>query len=158
MKIVLAKTPDVENKGKYNQLNVSYQSDGQDKEKKIMSFTYKDVYETLMKGQAGDAFEIKLVKDDKYWNWTEAKSLGREAVPESSSSGGGVMKRTGGWETPEERAVKQVYIVRQSSISNAIAMGAKKAEDVIALAKQFEAYVFSSDPVEVEKPDLKDVV
>jgi hypothetical protein len=55
----------------------------------------------------------------------------------------------GSWETPEERALKQVYIVRQSSIANAIALLAVEGpgitpdvEWVIATAKTFENYVF----------------
>jgi len=159
MKIVLLGTPEVEDKGKYSQLLVKYQSDGKDSDRKIMSFTFKEVFDTLKKGQAGDAFEVKLVKDGKYWNWTEVSSLGKEEV----SSGMPSKKASGGWETPEERAAKQIYIVRQSSLSSAIAFyamsehaGDATQENVINLAKQFEAYVFSkhevptSEPAEVE--------
>lgn len=157
MKIVLLGTPEVENKGKYNQLLVKYQSDGKDSERKIMSFTFKEVYETLKTAQAGDAFDVKLEKDGKYWNWVEVKPLGREAVEASSSS----KKPVGTWETAEERAFKQICIVRQSSLSNAIAylshMEDKSStpDDVIDLAKQFEAFIFSkgevtNEPAEVE--------
>lgn len=53
----------------------------------------------------------------------------------------------GNFETPEERAAKQVYIVRQSSLSTAVSLlAAKKKEatlfEVIDTAKAFEAYVF----------------
>jgi len=59
-------------------------------------------------------------------------------------------------ETPEERAKKQVYIVRQSSLSNAISMLASNSvvlkkgfttQDAIETARQFEAYVFGNDPI-----------
>lgn len=62
--------------------------------------------------------------------------------------------RSSTFETPEERAKKQVYIVRQSSISNAISLlttGAKvppATSAVIALAKELEAYVFDSGAVD----------
>jgi hypothetical protein len=162
MKIVLLGTPEVEDKGKYSQLLVKYQSDGKDSERKIMSFTFKEVFDTLKKGQAGDAFEVKLVKDGKYWNWTEVTSLGKEEV----SSGMPSKKASGGWETPEERAAKQIYIVRQSSLSSAIATialidkknidGESVSDLSIEIAKKYEAYVFSkgdvpaSEPAEVE--------
>lgn len=52
------------------------------------------------------------------------------------------------YETPEERAKKQVYIVRQSSIATAASF--LKGEDtqperILELAKQFEAYVFGTE-------------
>jgi len=45
----------------------------------------------------------------------------------------------------------QRYIVRQSSLSNAINLKGSKAsvEDVIAVAKQFEAFVFGEEPTPV---------
>lgn len=53
------------------------------------------------------------------------------------------------YETPEERAARQILIVRQSSLSSAIALLALDpseyipgASDVIAIAEEFEAYVF----------------
>ena len=49
------------------------------------------------------------------------------------------------YETKEERAARQVYIIRQSSLSTAVELlgQGKSVADVIATAKQFEAYVFS---------------
>jgi len=78
--------------------------------------------------------------------------LGKEEVAAGMKAGA----VRGGWETPEERAAKQIYIVRQSSISNAIAFYGMRADhdkdvledDVISLAKRFEAYVFGNDPKE----------
>jgi hypothetical protein len=160
MKIVMLSTPEVEDKGKYNQLTVNYSADGKDQQKKVMSFTFKDVYETLKKTQAGDAFDIKLEKDGKYWNWTEAKSLGKEDVPTGTMVS---KKGAGGWETPEERAARQIYIVRQSSISNALAYLAlhKNAEELsvsttLEIAKQFEDFVFSKG--EAGEHTINDVI
>lgn len=72
--------------------------------------------------------------------------------------------RTSTYETPEERAKKQVYIVRQSSLSNALtalAIGAKtppKPDEVIELARKYEDYVFgktSLPPIPDESfPDM----
>ena len=65
------------------------------------------------------------------------------------------------YETKEERAQRQVYIIRQSSISSAVELlgtGAKTA-DVIATAKEFEAYVFAKEAnptKEVNFDDLED--
>lgn len=60
------------------------------------------------------------------------------------------------YETPEERAKKQVYIVRQSSITAALGyLELSKTKvaspaDVIGVAKVFEDYVFDNKPVAEE--------
>jgi hypothetical protein len=78
------------------------------------------------------------------------------------------------YETPEERAKKQVYIVKQSSLSNAIALlnadgkntitGGKKytKEDVFALAQELTDWVFAQETVKqtalIDMPsDFEDV-
>jgi hypothetical protein len=57
------------------------------------------------------------------------------------------------YETADERAARQVMIVRQSSISNAVALlktekHTPTTEEVLAVAKQFENFVLgkSNDP------------
>lgn len=145
-----------ENKGKYNMLTVDFKNLKFDKNesKKIVSFTNKDVYNTLKGASAGDEFTVTAVKGEQYWEWQNVSPRG-EAPPESST-GGNVSTATSKpaattpkstYETPEERAKKQLYIVRQSSIGAAINL--LKTEkvipsvaDVIATAKQFENYVF----------------
>lgn len=57
------------------------------------------------------------------------------------------------YETPEERAQRQVYIIRQSSISSAVALATtmkfKSVQDVLEVAKEFEGFVMG---VEFEEP------
>ena len=58
--------------------------------------------------------------------------------------------------SPEERAARQVYIIRQSSLSNATAIlsvGAKslKVSDVIATAKELEDFVFGKKKTTIEE-------
>ncbi len=57
--------------------------------------------------------------------------------------------RVGSWETPDERALKQIYIVRQSSITAALTYAKlldepTRVEDILRTAKQFENYVFDA--------------
>lgn len=82
-------------------------------------------------------------------------SGGTGSINSVSSTGYTATKST--YETPEERAVKQIYIVRQSSISSAIGLlttGAKvppDADAVLEVAKKFETFVFGStkEPIDV---------
>lgn len=154
----------VESKGKYRVAVVDHKTgDGKVDSKKIMSFANKDfpstadVFKTLSQAQQGDQYEIEAKKDTNgFWQWIAAVSVGKASVP--ASPGGKVVSQTvrSSYETPEERAARQVYIVRQSSIANAVANlsrdGARPSVDeIIDLAKEFEAYVFGVNRVSPEE-------
>ena len=131
-----------ESKGKYNQLTIDYVDQGSGKEHtyKLMSFVNKDAYLLLKSAKIGDTFFVVTNKNDKgYWQWDQ---VSREAMQPKAN----VSPRST-YETPEERAQKQIYIVRQSSLTNAIALlGSKaKVDHVISVARQFEQYVFGLD-------------
>lgn len=163
-------------KGPYQTLEVAYKNNtfGKVESKKIMPFgAQKAVFDALANAQTGSTFDITVVKNDKGYNdWTAAK----QAVPgaaQSASVGsintgkvGAIMGQTtqvkSTYETPEERAKKQVYIIRQSSLSAAIgslSVGAKsalKASDVIAVAEEYYAWVMQS-PEQAVKQDMLDL-
>lgn len=136
----------VEDRGKYKQLEVAYKGgDGKVSSKKIMSFAAPDVFKILSNSKQGDTFSVTTVKNDKgYWEWTAANT-GGEVV--GTKSAAGVSPRST-YETPEERANRQVLIVRQSSVSNAcefFKLNPKKSpsvQEVLEVAKTFENYVF----------------
>lgn len=147
--------------------NLSFQ--GKVESRKIMPFG--DTAETakvLKTATKGDLFEIKVVKNANGYNdWVSATPAGEGApeaapAPRAAASGGftpatQVAKST--YETPEERAKKQIYIVRQSSITAALTflnnttVGTAKelvtTDDVVAVAREFENYVFG---IETLKP------
>lgn len=156
MKIQVIKV-EVEETAKYKMANVTYKNldFGKVESRKIPSFKNPDVFKSLAAAVDGDTFDVETVKDGQYWQWTKVtKTDGTQTTSGSApaASGGTAYKST--YETPEERAKKQVYIVRQSSLGVAaglLGVGAKnppKASDVIELAKEFEAYVFGQDPMQ----------
>ncbi len=149
-------------KGSYNIADVTYKNKTfQDKveAKKVMSFTFKQVYDVLSKATFGQTYYIDRVKNEKgFWDWTKASTTNEttEDVPMAAQPVANAVKAPSvspksTYETPEERAAKQVMIVRQSSISNAVAMlaanGGKKntTEEVLNVAKEFEAYVMGTE-------------
>jgi len=160
-------------KGPYQTLEVAYKNNtfGKVESKKVMPFgAQKAVFDALANAQTGSTFDITVVKNDKGYNdWTAAK----QAVPgaaQSASVGsintgkvGAIMGQTtqvkSTYETPEERAKKQVYIIRQSSLSSAISMltpGAKsplKVNEVIDIADELFAWVMQS-PEQAAKADV----
>lgn len=153
-------------KGSYNMLEVVYKNltfQGKVEPKKLASFgASAGAYTTLVEAKQGDVYEVEYSKNDKGfndWNRVTKNPNGATTVAASGLSDGSQQtarstvtnvspKST--YETPEERAKKQIYIVRQSSISNAIEAltpGSKAALDpkkVIEVAKTFEDYVFGS--------------
>ena len=167
-------------KGSYQVADIAYKNKSfQDKleGKKVMSFTNKEVFTTLSNASFGDVLEITREKNDKgYWDWIAVNGSGaglNEANPIVPQKGAGVSAPMPGkaatpspksnYETAEERAARQVLIVRQSSVSSAVDLAvANKIKDpqaVVEIAKVFEAYVFdkevkpvAADPVQPEPP------
>lgn len=152
----------VEDKGKYKLAEVAYKGqDGKVTAKKLMSFTYPDVFKVFADAKQGNVFSVESQKNDKgYWDWISASAgaAGGGAVskPAAGSTGNPSPKST--YETAEERATRQVLIVRQSSLSNAVeflGLNTKKvpsAQEVVEVASFFESYVFGK----TSKPEVVD--
>lgn len=153
-------------KGGYNMIELAYKKDGKVTARKIMDFTNKAVYNAFKDANNGDVFDVTEKKNDKdYWEFATATKSTGEATQSSGfvASTGSTQASSGrvgsavpksNYETSEERAARQVMIVRQSSLSNAVALltlnGDKKTspEQVISVARQFESYVLGTDVVE----------
>jgi hypothetical protein len=99
-----------------------------------------------------DKFIMEMEKEGEFWNVKSVVvdvgqgialapvNAAGKAVPHASP------KST--YETPEERARKQILIVRQSSFTSAMTLlgtKAKTAADVIPVAKEIEAYIYGED-------------
>ena len=151
----------------YQSIEITYKGDnGQVATKKLMSFSNPSVFNHIKNLTKGDVVDVVTTKDDNgYWQWTNIGS-GQGSAPaaaatSSAPSTGGKVSGSN-YETKEERAARQVYIVRQSSISAAIgalSVGAKSSlnsADVIKLAKDFETYVFSKEEA-VAGPEITDI-
>lgn len=141
----------VENKGKYKAATVEY-TDVQKNEpgkKMLVSFgNFSDTFLVMAQAKQGETYDVELKKGDKFWDWASATKvetlLGnpvKAATPSPKST----------YETPEERAAKQVYIVRQSSLERAIQLfelqGNKKVSenDVTKLAQFFTDFVMGKE-------------
>jgi len=144
-------------KGSYQQLELVYKNltyQGKIESKKIMSFgAGASAFTILSKAGAGSTWEITVVKNAQGYNdWTSvAASDGAQAATPAPSAINSPKAAVGAtrstYETPEERAQRQILIVRQSCLSvacNTLGVGAKavKPDDVIALAKRYSDYVF----------------
>lgn len=139
----------------YQCVEIAYKKDGKIEGKKIMSFSNPAVFRAVQEYTAGDVVTVTAEKGEpnaqgqSFWNWVAVSSgeLAVASTPSTAVNAAPATKAVSNYETREERQAKQVYIVRQSSINAAIALGkAKIVSDVLATAKQFEQYVFDTAP------------
>jgi hypothetical protein len=137
-------------KGQYQTLQVSFKNEqGQVQGKKLMSFSNPTVFKDIQGYAKGDRIDVLTVKEGDYWQWKaidkEGEAPPRAEAPKSTGGGGKVIGSN--YETAEERARRQVYIIRQSSLGTAVELLGQGAsvDAVVKTAKQFEAYVFSKE-------------
>ena len=158
MKIRLLKTPSTVAKGNYTELTVDFRNLVTDKvgSRKILSFKFPDVFVALKDAQPDSEWTVNDVKNQEsgFFDWVGIKAgveAGGENVAVPASGGAGVPSRSKGapvaqreWEDREERARRQVLIVRQSCLAQAVALlgvGAKDS-DVLHLAAYFFDWCF----------------
>jgi len=147
--------------GTYTQLDVAYKrvDTGKIEGKKVMSFVNKDIFNLFSKATAGQVFDITTEKVGEYWQWTEASvasgnggtSNAGDTPIAKSFNASPAPKST--YETAEERAKRQILIVRQSSLAQAVDIlsvnpGKDKLslEDVLHLADKLVSWVFETAP------------
>lgn len=148
----------------YQSIEVTYKNEsGQVANKKLMSFSNPSVFNYIKELEKGAQVNVTTTKDaNGYWQWTGIGGDGSVATPQTKAPAQAGGRVTGSnYETKEERAARQVYIIRQSSLSTAVDLlgTGSKVADVIATAKEFEAYVFAKDAnptKEVNFDDLED--
>ena len=135
-------------KGFYKVFNLTYLTDGKSRSKDIPNFD-KATYETLKNSTEGDEFDITLVKNGDFTNWGGVEKAVASSVDSGSGTGAAASKRASTYESSEERAARQVYIIRQSSIANAIntlganVVGAVDPGQVMSIAEIYTQYVLN---------------
>lgn len=140
-------------KGSYQQLEVAFKNldSGKLESKKLMSFVKPDnAYKALNDAKVGDTFTITSIKKegDQYWTWTEATAHAPGSPATASTGASNTSAATtparSNYETPEERAKKQVFIIKQSCLAQAIAsmsVGAKTPPSRTTILEEAQAYV-----------------
>lgn len=141
MRIKIKSVGDVVKEKNYFYVPVVYDEDGKEVSKKIFSFQEK-AYNVVKSAKEGETFDVTLEKNKNgYWEWSSVEKAGNAGETPKVAPG-----RAGTFETSEERARRQILIVRQSSIAQAVAYfnGAvvpPELERVLDVAAQFEAWV-----------------
>jgi hypothetical protein len=169
-------THTAKNGRQYQSIEIMYKNDqGQAQSKKLMSFSNPAVFKASQNWNKGDVIYVSTEKDiSGYWQWTAVGSedsvSDKRPDDEPATQGTAAKSATrvsgSNYETKDERAARQVMIVRQSSLSNAVATLALRdpmtqgnpasANDVINLAKLYEGFVLgksSNAPEITDEPN-----
>jgi hypothetical protein len=136
---------------KYGKAAVKHDNGKGERTQYLVSFKNPDVFKKVQE-LIGQTVEVENVKNGDFWEW---KSIGTAGAVSSSSSVSAATPsatRVSGsnYETKEERAARQVLIVKQSSLGHAIELlttGAKTPPstlDVIDLAQDLTDWVFGN--------------
>lgn len=147
-------------KGSYKMLELTFKNldSGKVDSKKIMDFASKDSFEVLKDSEQGEFYTVTSEKNEKtgYWDWTAAEKGSGAKQSEAPATGGATGKASytapkSTYETPEERAQKQIYISRSHAITTAttIAVAQKNydLDEIIAKAKKIESYVLGTNVI-----------
>ena len=171
-KVVVLKNEVVTPTGKkYQVCEFGYKlEDGKVKGMRIFGFgPQKANFDVASKASQGDILDAEFQQNDKgYWEFRSLVNTGAKGNPEAqpatvgaAGTAASATKSGGNWETSEERARRQTYIILQSSISNAIeylkAFGEDRVDDVditqadvVECAEYFYNYVVNGPRGDVE--------
>jgi hypothetical protein len=155
--------------GGYDKAEVAYKDhEGKVAGKNLVSFNAPEAFAVVKAAVNGDVLDVTSEKDAKgYWQWVKVAKLDAAhaaaqpvATPAGKAATNPAPKNT--YETPEERAFKQLCIVRQTGIERAIDTlhiinGSEfTVDDVVDVARQYEKYVFEEKKVAANPLDFKD--
>ena len=154
MNIQVIKT-EVVKKGKAEGIEVTFKNLENGKVSVKPVFSFHGAFDVMKDAKEGQEYNVKAEKDkNDYWVWGSASegvvgTIGQKAGPKSAP---GLPAPRSTYETPEERARKQIYIVRQSSLERAIEFleltgeSNPTQEQVIRVAEIFVHYVMDVGP------------
>lgn len=114
--------------------------------------------------EVGDNFTVEMEKKDDFWTWISIKKGIEQEEKQKPVPPQGTTTKSTSWETVEERTARQRLIVRQSSLTNAIAFLVSQGrthvteENVLEIATTFYNWVFEQGVDENTEDDFNDGV
>ena len=159
--------PTKSGKGFYSKATVTFQNLGTGKieAKQIFPFSMtKELFEKVKTLEPNQTYSVTTEKDEGgFWVWT---AVDRQDNPTMPAPTRGTAVPTAGrpqYETADERAAKQVYIIKQSSLATAVALLKTEKvqpspQDVIAVAQVFTNWVMEKPGIKGDaQPDISDL-
>ena len=141
-------------RAKYQVANVTYTFNGTNKTTKILSFANPQVFKDIQGFSPGTELVVETTKNAQGYDQWSKVSVAGAAAP---ASAGAAPQARSTYETPEERKIKQLYIIKQSSISTAVqtlSVGAKvppTPDEVLKLAQVYVDFVYGNENLEPQE-------
>ncbi len=147
----------------YQNAEIAYKNLDQGKVESKNITQYSKVFKAVADATPTMFYDVAISKDDKgYWQWDSfvAGTPGEAINNAPTALSKAVTAPKSNYETPEERAARQVFIVKQSSITAALKfleMSKEKVnqDNVLHLAQIFTDWVLT--PQQVKKSELFDM-
>lgn len=148
-------------RGGYRTLEVAFKDleKGKVDGKKLVDFTNKELFKKATELTPGQVVKVMIEKEagrdgKEYWQWKSIEVVDGEgasvpSAPVPSTATKPAVRVTGSnYETADERATRQVFIIRQSSVSSALKFYEQtnadvSLEDVIQTAERIKEYVIN---------------
>lgn len=159
-------------KGGYNTIEVAFKRDGKVEGKKLLDFSAPVAFKAIQTYKRGDLILVTSEKDkNDYWQWTAISgdgAAGSMELSQTQQGGNSTAKATGGrvtgsnYETPEERKIKQRFIIRQSALTAALKSfelwGDKKftQDQVKKVAEDYVSFVYQEPSAMEAIVDMED--
>lgn len=149
----------------YRLVEIAYKNNNFGKLEEAKINEYSPLFKQVADLQVGASYDVTKEKDDNgYFQWKSVvSSAGGAPLPNATSAKTNAVPASGAqatrstYETPEERAKKQVLIVKQSSVAQAVALhtaGAKTTpplEAVLKTAQQLTDWVLDDKPMSLSE-------
>lgn len=161
--------PTKSGKGTYSKVIVTFNNlaNGKVEAKQIFPFsTSKDVFEKIKQLEANQTYSVTMEKDQGgFWIWTDvARQDGAPEMAVQRSTAGHTPPAAASrpqYETGDERAARQVFIIKQSSLANAINLlktekVSPSPQDVMKVAQLFTNWVMQTPSAELDIADMQD--
>lgn len=138
---------------------VEYSFNGKDRKQNVMSFLNPEVFKQVQT-LVGQTVNVETTKNEKGYDEWKSVSVGETSSTPSAAATN--TKSAGNWETKEERAYRQVLIVKQNGLTNAVASltpGAKTppaTEEVLKRAQEYVDWVLDQDD-DIQDNNLEDI-
>ena len=151
IKVLDVSKPENKVKGKnaWSEIVLTYTGDKGQKEKKFPS--YVDIYPTIKNLTVGSSYEVTLKKEGDFWQWTHVEEM--DGLTTKLEDVKVLAKAKIDWDARNQldrerfefEKEKQVIIVRQSSLANAISMGTVLLSDVIEVAGKMTEWALTGN-------------
>ncbi len=144
---------------------VNYTYNGDPRTYKLVSFASPEIFGTLKTLAGGTTILVEVAKDDAGYNkWTSVQVEGAPSPSKgatAASTGSPAVRVAGSnYETPDERKLRQLLIVRQSSLGHAVEILKTHGKpfvlaDALPIAKEAVSWVYGvEDALGDDNPEV----